>query len=589
MMGPLTQSIRELSANERQWQVLNRQGHCVVHAPPGSGKTKLLVTCLAYDLFNRIPEPHGAACITYTTAAAEELRRRLASLGVSARPSLFVGTVHSFAINRIIGPFAALLGKPELVKASIASDEQQEEAYRLAVGSRFGSSCNWKEKRKQIEFHRRRLSTVEEWNRGGEGLLEACSSYESLLRGDGLIDFEGAVAAAVDLVEQHEVVRRVLSARYRRLYVDEYQDLAPGLDRLVRALCLRPDSDVELLAVGDPGQAIFSWNGARPELISELSSLPGVSTVHLEHNYRCGEEIIRASTRVERVGRKVTAVRGGGEVLAVFCPAGFTEQCHQAAAAVGLAHRRGVPLHEIAVICSMNAQCREVAEVLRGAGLAVAVPGVEYPRAPVTLFVESCAAWAMLGREQSGHRLGAIHRRWRRLLGPTWTRDTDVRLTELLVGYRDKPVTYARRMLADLLGMGLRRAMARPAQSDNANALDRMQHAVELGALADATVVDLASRAMRRDRVNVTTMSSSKGLEFEVVLLLGADEGLMPYWSSANDPAKLEEDRRKFYVSVTRARSTVKIFYSRSVATSAGRAKPAEPSRFLYEIGLLHR
>jgi DNA helicase-2/ATP-dependent DNA helicase PcrA len=162
-------------------------------------------------------------------------------------------------------------------------------------------------------------------------------------------------------------------------------------------------------------------------------------------------------------------------------------------------------------------------------------------------------------------------------------------LTELLVGYRDKPVTYARRMLADLLGMGLRRAMARPAQSDNANALDRMQHAVELGALADATVVDLASRAMRRDRVNVTTMSSSKGLEFEVVLLLGADEGLMPYWSSANDPAKLEEDRRKFYVSVTRARSTVKIFYSRSVATSAGRAKPAEPSRFLYEIGLLHR
>ncbi|HUR02868.1 MAG TPA: ATP-dependent helicase [Nonomuraea sp.] len=588
MMGPLSQSINEVQANEPQRLVLNRQGHCVVHAPPGSGKTKLLATCLAYDVFNRIPEPQGAACITYTTAAADELRRRLASLGVPTRPSLFVGTVHSFAINRIIGPFATLAGKPELARASIASEVEQREAFEVAIGSVFGAVPDSSLKRQTIEFHRHRLSNEDEWREAGDGLLEACRKYEMLLSDGGLIDFEGVVAAAVELVEQHEIVRRVLTARYPRLYVDEYQDLTPGLDRLVRALCFGPESAVELLAVGDPEQAIFSWKGARPELLDELAGVPEVTCVRLEHNYRCGQEIIRVANRVQRGERKVTGERSGGEVSISFCPNGFTEQCDEAAKAVKLKYDRGMPLHDIAVICPQKTQCREVADALNRSGLAASVLGDEYPRTPAALFVESCAAWAMRGREQSGHRLGSIHRRWRRLLGSTWSRDKDVRLTELLLSYRDMPDTFASRMLADLLGEGLRRAVALQAHSDNANALHELQEVLEIGKLAHATVTDLAHRAQELDRVTVTTMSSSKGLEFEAVFILGADEGLMPFWSSLSDSAKLDEDRRKFYVSVTRARTSVKIFYSGSVAISRGRVKKTAPSRFLYEIGHLH-
>lgn len=588
-MGNLSRSIEALRTNHAQWQAFNLRGHRVVLAPPGSGKTQLLATCVAFDLYNRIAAPRGAACVTLTNAAADELRRRLDKLGAPLRSSLFVGTVHSFALSRIIGPFAALVGRPELAKASIASKEQMAEAYDQAIDSVFGPTVNRKNARDLIKFHRRRLSDEHTWLQAGEPYLAAARRYDALLRVDGLIDFDGAVAAAVELVEQHAVVRRVVAARYPGLYVDEYQDLAPGLDRLVRALCFGHDTDVELFAVGDPEQAIFGWTGTRPELLAELAELPGVGVVHLKRNYRCGQEIIRLANLIQRRGRTVVGERAGGEVSPVWCPGGFADQCEQAAKAVGLARNRGLLLHEIAVICPQNDHCQLAAKVLRQLGFAASVREAEYPVAPVTSFVEACAAWAMLGRELSSYRLGSIHRSWRRLLGPMWSRDRDVHLTELLLSYPDRPGTFASRLLADLLGAGLRRAVVRPSQSDDADALAEMQHALEVGALRDLDVGGLAERARKIDCVNVTTMSSSKGLEFDTVLILGADEEMVPHYKSLNDPARIDEDRRKFYVSVTRARSTVKIFYSGWVTTFNGRQKTTAPSRFLYDMGLLQR
>jgi superfamily I DNA/RNA helicase len=198
-----------------------------------------------------------------------------------------------------------------------------------------------------------------------------------------------------------KVIRRVLTARYPRLYVDEYQDLAPGLDRLVRPLCFDYAVNAELFAVGDPDQAVFGWTGTRPGLLAELAQRSDVTAVRLDHNYRCGAEIIRFANRMRQ-----------GE-------------------------------HE-------------------------------------------------------------IH------------------------GSRDQA-----------------------------------------------------------DRIEVTTMTSSKGLEFDVVLILGLDEKRVPDFRSETDPEKLQEDRRKFYVSVTRARDEVRIFYSGFVEWASGRQSNAGPSRFLREIGLL--
>lgn len=132
-MSALAKAREQLRTNERQWQAFVTEGHCVVLAPPGSGKTKLLTTRLANDLVTRIKRPHGAACITLTNAAADELERRLEALGVERRSTLFVGTVHSFALTRIVLPFAAVGGYPELANPRIASDRQVKAALDEAV------------------------------------------------------------------------------------------------------------------------------------------------------------------------------------------------------------------------------------------------------------------------------------------------------------------------------------------------------------------------------------------------------------------------------------------------------------------------
>ena len=112
-------------------------------------------------------------------------------------------------------------------------------------------------------------------------IRETAHRYEALLRSQGLIDFDDVVATAVQFVEQHQIIRRALTARYPRFYVDEYQDLAPGLDRLIQALCFDYAVNAELFAVGDPDQAVFGFTGSRPELLTELANRNGVTPVQL--------------------------------------------------------------------------------------------------------------------------------------------------------------------------------------------------------------------------------------------------------------------------------------------------------------------
>jgi DNA helicase-2/ATP-dependent DNA helicase PcrA len=586
-MTALSESVNELKTNPRQWDAFTSSGHCVVVAPPGSGKTKLLTTRLAFDLVNKISGPHGAACITLTNAATEELRRRVEQLGVEDRANLFIGTVHSFALARVIAPFASLIGRPELAHLSIANSQQCSLAYQEAIAEVFRPGDDIRSVRSTIEFNRQRLATEEDWARSGERVRAVAQRYKTKLRAQGLHDFLDVVEIGVELVEHHMVIRRVLTAQYPHLYVDEYQDLAPGLDRLVRALCFDYLVSSELFAVGDPDQALFAFTGTRPELLDELAARSDVTPVRLDHNYRCGEAIIRVANLMRRGRSPITGDRPGGTVEAVTCPGGFADQCRQVVLYVRKAEQRGVPLHEVAVICPMNSQCEDVTATLRAAGIPAFARGSEYRLTPVTAFIEGCAAWATLGRECSNYRLGELLRRWRTTLGARWSRSDDVALTDTLMSYRERGEELAHQLVAELLDRGLRRALEQVVWADDSVEVALMVKALTSGDLRKLSVRDLAERARRVDRVEVTTMTSSKGLEFDVVMIMGADEDSIPHYLSVNDPSKLAEDRRKFYVSVTRGRDEVRFFYSGFVVTRYGRKIYKGPSRFLREIGLV--
>lgn len=586
-MSSLSQSVAELRDNPAQWKAFITQGHCVVLAPPGSGKTKLLATRAAYDLANRIPRPQGAACITLTNPAADELRRRVAGLGADHRSTFFIGTVHSFALTRIVLPFAHPARMGEITELRIASRAAKDKALRDSLDEVFPHATRNQLRlaRATIERYRKLMATEDQWRLSGPGLRDAARRYEARLRSQGVMDFDDVVACAVALVEQHEFVRRALTARYPHLYVDEYQDLAPGLDRLVKALCFDYRFASELFAVGDPDQAVFGWTGTRPELLTELADSPFVTPVRLQINYRCSTEIIARAQRLLNGRRLISGERVGGIVQAHFEPAGFAAQAKAAARLALQSRERGTPLHEIVVLCSTRDECTEAAAILRAVGVPAFVRGSEYEQTPVTLLIEALAAWAVLGREASGHRLGDLLRRWRDVLGAQWSMNAATLLVGQLTTWKDRGAEPASQFLADVLAAGLQAAIDAPDRSDEAAAIADMTRALTAGDLASASLADLAERARNVDRVEVTTTSSGKGLEFDIVLLLGADEGKMPHFSSSSDKEQLDEDRRKFYVSVTRAREQVHIFYS-GFDDRYGRVRPNGPSRFLRLLGL---
>ena len=223
-----------------------------------------------------------------TNPASGELRDRLNALGHGRRQALFVGTVHSFVLSRIVLPFAAYAGRPELLKMSIASDADRARAFREALDSASSTGSNHRYVKSTVDYHRKRLSPEEDRARSGELVIEVAGAYVDNLHEQGLFDFDELIAIGVELVETHQLIRHVLNARYPHIYVDEYQDLAPGLDRLVKALCFDYFTGSELFAVGDPDQAVFAFTGTRPELLVDLAARSDVTPIHLRRNYRCG-------------------------------------------------------------------------------------------------------------------------------------------------------------------------------------------------------------------------------------------------------------------------------------------------------------
>jgi DNA helicase-2/ATP-dependent DNA helicase PcrA len=187
----------------------------------------------------------------------------------------------------------------------------------------------------------------------------------------------------------------------------------------------------------------------------------------------------------------------------------------------------------------------------------------------------------------SGYRLGDLIARHRAALGGSWTRAKDAALTDLLLRQAGAADVSAASFLHDLLDLGISQALRRPALADEAPEVATMITAYTTGAFKDATVMSLADRARKTERVEVTTMASSKGLEFDTVIILGADEGQVPFFSSLTDPEQMAEDRRKIYVSITRARNKVEITYSGFVQWESGKQSRNGPSRFLAELGLI--
>lgn len=576
--------MSELRTNPEQWEAFTHEGHCVVLAPPGSGKTKLLTTKAVWLANNDVQPGRGIACITLTNPAAATLRTRIRSLGQPVGRTVVVGTVHSFAWSQIIRPFAGPAGYPEWSRYKLAPDLVAKGAMRKSIDAVYGGLSDTRFVDSTVRRSRKMCLTEQQWASAGPKIQQVALEYERLLREHDYVDFDDVVAMAVLLVEDHPFVRTVLHARFPHLPVDEYQDLAPGLHRIVKSVSLDGGSS-RLFAVGDPDQAIYGWTGTRPELLIELAQNESVHRVDLRINYRCGALIAAASRRILADQAEPASMRSGGSVSVICEPDGFDAQAKYIAARIGELRSAGAPLHEIAVLAPTNADCDQLVEVLREAGIPVAWRTDVYPQTPLTLILEEFAAWSACGGESTGYKLGDLLDPWYQLGDPAAWRRTATEVVEALMAA--SPEESATSFLEAMVSVVSRAGLLADVRSDDSNALERMRAGLAHGALDHLTVADLGQLRLRHGRVEVSTMSASKGLEFDHVFIAGLEEGKLPFYSSTRESAAWAEDRRKFYVSFTRARASVEVTYSGWYVTPWGSVKRNGPSAFLIEAGMV--
>jgi DNA helicase-2/ATP-dependent DNA helicase PcrA len=581
-VSALSAAIEELRSNPRQWEAFASRGDVVVLAPPGSGKTKLLTVRMVHDLRESIPEPHGAACITYTNAAAGELQRRATELGIPRRSNIVIGTVHAFAMGAILRPYARLAGRPEAL-APIATKEQRDACYMRAEDAVYGPYENRTGVKNTVQLRRQHLNyDASDVIAGGERSAQVAERWEAILAEEGLVDFDAVVRHAVAIVQEHAWVRRALAARFPRLFLDEYQDLAPGLDELARALCFDESADADLFAVGDPDQSIMGFNGSRPELLHALAKDDRVTCVRLETNYRSRGKIVQTALMALGEDRTIEWLTEGGAITLHECVGGPDDQRARMVEIVEEQRVGGTPLGEIAVLCPNRWIKADAAAALASAHVRFFARGDEYRETPTTALIEGLAAWATQRRGESGFRLGDLLSRWRTLVPSRETLRADTALIDLLYANGDGTQS-ASEFVSSVANTGLYAQLRRSGRQDELDELELMVEAVTTGDLSELDVAGLGRRAHAPDQVQVSTIHAGKGLEFEVVIVIALDEGDFPSWMAQTE-REIADARRAFYVSLTRAKRRLDLLYSGFRITQKGLRRDDGRCRFIDDI-----
>lgn len=598
MSGPdlYLKAARELRRNPEQWQAYESKGHCVVLAGPGSGKTKVLSVKLARLVAEEVAPPHGVACLTYNNECVRELAGRLARLGIRNSRNVFVGTVHSFCLKAVVMPYGRMagLGLPDPLRIATPSDS--ERLFSQAKDQVVGVNQRLEEWRRRCNRYRRTYLDREasEWKGQDSQSADVIEEYERLLRAAGFIDFDDMVLLGLRLVETHAWVRKVLTARFPVLVVDEYQDLGLTLHRLVTSLCFGSENHCRLFAVGDPDQCIYEeLNGAQPHLLRKLAEDERVEKVHLRLNYRSRSNIVSASEVALGEKRGYEAASGDGGIIDFHkCKDGLPHQakhaCEQLIPTVlstGVARNLG----EIAILYRDKRQGDVAAEAAAAAGLEFirVDANAPYRCTPMTTWLESCAAWCAGGWRTGEPGLSDLLSRWRSFNGSVASDkenlDRSRELVRFLFSQRDTRSSLGAWLKA-FYESCLKAAFERePMLSEEALKVKGILGLCEPDKrLAGWSVVQFGGQGGSPNHLNLMTFHSAKGLEFDVVFMVGLDQGVIPGYSETS-PASKREPRRLFYVGLTRARYEVHMLYS-GWYEAKGRRYNNGPSEFLVEV-----
>jgi DNA helicase-2/ATP-dependent DNA helicase PcrA len=610
----------------------------LVIAGAGSGKTRVLTTRIAYLIKEEGVRPENILAFTFTNKAAREMRERVEALTHEGRQA-WIGTFHATGV-RILRREAERLGYSREFSIYDADDSRavikailkKRHADPKEFTPRAVASAISHFKNQSMKPGEAQEQAMTGWE---ERMARVYAEYERDLRSNQAMDFDDLIARTVELFETHKDVQERYAERFHYVLVDEFQDTNPLQLILTKALSAQWEN---LFAVGDDDQAIYSWRGATVEnMLSFEQYFPGAKVLRLEQNYRSTGTILRAANEVishnrKRRGKKLWTEAADGEPLELWW---VDDEEDEGAAIEGriqkLKSEEGYRRRDCVILYRTNAQSRALEDALRRAGLPYQIVGGTrfYERREV----RDILAYLKLAINPADQvSLARVINVPRRGIGKTSVE----RLFQAAAAHNLTPLQFCElhpEQLARVCGRGavriekfvlLMTRLRRAAENMNAaqvveevfeatkyiewlhdddpsTADDREENVRELLHAAESFVAEsdegrlfdfLESVALLAevdrmdaagDMVTLMTMHNAKGLEYPVVFVAGCEENLLPHANSIEEEDRLEEERRLFYVALTRARR--RVFLSAAASRRRfGGSEPVYPSRFLSEL-----
>jgi len=630
-MDPL---LAPLTAAQRA-AVEHIDGPLLILAGPGSGKTRTITHRIAYLLRHGVPARQIVA-LTFTNKAVDQMRERVDAMAPGER--IWVSTFHRFGAN-LLRKYASLIGIDARFTIYDTADSRQVLRRVLDKMDLVGPHCGPERIAAVIRRAKNRLITADEYRpRGGNPTEEATAmvypEYQARLLASSAVDFDDLLLHLAVLLRENPVLRATLDDHFRYVLVDEYQDTNLAQYVILRAI----SSDYPNLAVtGDPDQSIYGWRGANLSNILDFEAdYPQTRVVRLEQNWRSTRRILRVADRLivhnrRRKPKQLVTDNEEGEPVRLVAYATGQEEAEGIAARIAESIRSsGRRPGDFAVFYRVNALSRSLEIALSDQGIpyqlvhAVAFYQrkevrdilayahlINNPRDDVAFLrivntpargigqrtVERVAAHAateklsLLAAARESRRIPSLPKRSAAGVARF------VRLYDHLGHAASGPVE-------DLLRTIVAETKYRePFEgTDSETDINRLANIDELitaarqfdqqdaspegldGFLERARLVsDTDELDGPSDRVTLMTLHAAKGLEFPVVFIMAAEEGLLPHERSRHEADDLEEERRLFFVGITRAKQELQISYAVRRGLR-GTFRTTVPSGFLMEL-----
>jgi DNA helicase-2/ATP-dependent DNA helicase PcrA len=613
----------------------------LVLAGAGSGKTRVLVHRIAWQITVENLSPHSLLAVTFTNKAAREMRGRVETLlGMSAQ-SMWIGTFHGLA-HRLLRRHTAEARLPDTFQVMDSADQ-------LRVIKRILAALNFDEAKfpaKEAQWHInaqkdegiRARHTADVGNAYQRTMRQIYLAYEELCERSGLVDFAELLLRAHELLRDNPDVLAHYRRRFQQVHVDEFQDTNTIQYAWLRLLTQDANN---LFVVGDDDQSIYGWRGAKIENIYRFQKdNPGHQVIKLEQNYRSTGNILAAANKIiannsGRMGKELWTESGTGEPILLYVAFNEQDEAFFVIERIRAWVNEGGMRSDVAILYRSNAQSRQFEERLMQAAIPYRVYGGLrfFDRAEIKTALAYLRLMANRHDDASFERVintptrgigaktlddirGVAREQavslWSAAILLLQSGRLSARAANALNGFllllkklRDDTAEFTlhEKVKTVIESSGLKdfyekdkdkgeekaenlQELVNAARNfETANVPDNEDNFSELDRFLSHAALesgDMQAEAFE-DCVQLMTLHSAKGLEFKLVFLVGLEEGLFPSQQSADDISRLEEERRLCYVGITRAMQQLYITYSES-RQLYGRESYPRPSRFLREI-----